>query len=297
MRMLKRESRQHELTGIVLAAVRLFSWCSWAYLGEVQNSSSLAINWGQYWVAGYLTTLRSLRWLQFIERNSGGRELQWWRTTVGGRGCSLAQWIRVLRRGSHSDDQRGARAGHGDAVEVPGHTGQGRKAAVTGILIGFHRGELGTVAGVVYWPGLFRGDDICVTLSAIQTFQAQITTAEARIRARWSSTARVWSLSSRALYHGDDLQLPEPTIFFLLDLRILVRNRAISHNKICSPCISLRTNYRILGLKPSGFKDMAHQTWPHHTGTISDIGFSFSFLTQFWQSNFELVFLQFLHNN
>ena len=71
------------------------------------------------------------------------------------------------------------------------HTAQGQKAVVTGILIGFRRGELGTAAGVVYWPGLFRGDDICVTLSAIQTFQARITTAEARIRAWWSSTARV----------------------------------------------------------------------------------------------------------
>jgi hypothetical protein len=295
--MLEQATEQLELTWVELAAVRLFSRCSWADLGEVQNSSSLTINWGQYWVAGYLTTLRSLRWLQFIECNSGGRELQWWRAAVGGRGSSLAQWIHVLRRGSHSGDQRGARAGHGDAVEVPGHTAQGRKAAVTGILIGFRRGELGTTVGVIYWLGLIRGDDICVTLSAIQTFQARITTAEARIRARRSSTARVWSLSSLALYHGDDLQLPEPTIFFLLDLRILVRNRAISLNKICSPCISLQTNYRILGLKPSGFKDMAHQTRPHHTGTISDLGFSFSFLTQFWQSNFELFFLQILHNN
>jgi hypothetical protein len=95
-----------------------------------------------------------------------------------------------------------------------------------------------------------------------------------------SSAARL-KLIHPVLYHGDDLQLPEPTIIFLLDLRILVRNRAISFNKICSPCISLQTNYRILGLKPSGFKDMAHQTWPHLTGTISDLGFSFSFLTQF----------------
>jgi hypothetical protein len=93
------------------------------------------------------------------------------------------------------------------------------------------------------------------------------------------------------------LQSPEPTIFSLLDLRILVRNRAIPLNKICSPCISLQTNYRILGLKPSGFKDMAHQTWPHLTGTIFNPGFSFSFLTQFWPSDFELVFLQFLYNN
>jgi hypothetical protein len=81
---------------------------------------------------------------------------------------------------------------------------------------------------------------------------------------------------TRALYHGDDLQLPEPTIHSLVDLRILVRNRAISLTKICSPCISLQTDYRILGLKPSGFKDMAHQTWPYLTGAISDLGFNFS---------------------
>jgi hypothetical protein len=72
--------------------------------------------------------------------------------TRGGRrrGSSLAQWIHVLRRGSHSGDQRGARAGHGDAVEVPGHAAQGRKAAVTGVLIEFRRGELGMAVGIFY---------------------------------------------------------------------------------------------------------------------------------------------------
>jgi hypothetical protein len=77
------------------------------------------------------------------------------------------------------------------------------------------------------------------------------------------------------------LQSPEPTIFSLLDLRILIRNKAISFTKICSPCISLQTSYRIHGLKPSGFKNMAPQTWPHLTRTISNLGFSFSFLIQF----------------
>jgi hypothetical protein len=43
---------------------------------------------------------------------------------------------------------------HGDAVEVLRHVAQGRKAAVTGVLIGFHRDELCTVVGFVYWPDL-----------------------------------------------------------------------------------------------------------------------------------------------
>ena len=43
---------------------------------------------------------------------------------------------------------------HGDAVEVLRHVAQGRKAAVTGVLIGFHRGVCGTVPGILYWPEL-----------------------------------------------------------------------------------------------------------------------------------------------
>jgi hypothetical protein len=44
--------------------------------------------------------------------------------------------------------------GSGDAVEVLRHVAQGRKAAVTGVLIGFHRDELCTVVGFVYWLDL-----------------------------------------------------------------------------------------------------------------------------------------------
>jgi hypothetical protein len=40
---------------------------------------------------------------------------------------------------------------------MPGHAAQSRKTAVTGVLIGFHRGELGTASGIVYWPGLIYG--------------------------------------------------------------------------------------------------------------------------------------------
>ena len=53
-----------------------------------------------------------------------------------------------------SGDQRRAKSSHGDAVEMLRHAAQGRKAAVTGVLIGFHRGELCTVTGIFYWPDL-----------------------------------------------------------------------------------------------------------------------------------------------
>jgi hypothetical protein len=35
---------------------------------------------------------------------------------------------------------------------------QGRATAVTGVLIGFHRGEHGTAAGIVYRPEFIPGD-------------------------------------------------------------------------------------------------------------------------------------------
>jgi hypothetical protein len=57
-------------------------------------------------------------------------------------------------RGNLSGDQRRAKASHGDAVEMLRHEAQGWKAAVTGVLIGFHRGELCTVTGIFYWPDL-----------------------------------------------------------------------------------------------------------------------------------------------
>jgi hypothetical protein len=53
-------------------------------------------------------------------------------------------------RGSHSGDQQRVTMVHDDAVEVLRHVAQGRKAAVTGEVIQFHRGECGTVARFVY---------------------------------------------------------------------------------------------------------------------------------------------------
>jgi hypothetical protein len=59
------------------------------------------------------------------------------------------QRLSVQCRGNCSGDQRRAGVSRGDAVERGKHAAQGRKAAVTGGLIGFHRGELCTVAGIL----------------------------------------------------------------------------------------------------------------------------------------------------
>jgi hypothetical protein len=57
-------------------------------------------------------------------------------------------------RGHLPGDGQTITAGHGDAVEVPGHVAPSREAAVTGELIQIRRGECCTVAGIVYWPKL-----------------------------------------------------------------------------------------------------------------------------------------------
>jgi hypothetical protein len=98
----------------------------------------------------YLTELVA----EFILREGGGREFEWGRAAVGGGEEHWRAWISVPCRGIHSGDQRGAKVSHGDAVARLRHAVQGRKTAVIDILIGFHRGELGTAAGVVYWPSL-----------------------------------------------------------------------------------------------------------------------------------------------
>jgi hypothetical protein len=69
---------------------------------------------------------------------------------------------------------------------MPRHTAQGRKAAVTGEFILIHRGELGTVAEIIYWPELIHG----VTSSVIRSTRARIDTAAARIAVKRSSAAR-----------------------------------------------------------------------------------------------------------
>jgi hypothetical protein len=78
-----------------------------------------------------------------------------------------------------------------------------------------------------------------------------------------------------------DLQdLSEPATFYPPYLWIFVKNRAASLNKIHSLNISLQTYYRILGLKPNEFKDMACSIWSHITVTISFFRFSSSDLIQ-----------------
>jgi hypothetical protein len=64
------------------------------------------------------------------------------------------------------------------------------------------------------------------------------------------------------------LQAPELATIQPNYLGILVSNRAISLNKICSLNISLQTYYRILGSKPNVFKVMACSNWSHITVTI-----------------------------
>jgi hypothetical protein len=70
---------------------------------------------------------------------------------------------------------------------MPRHAAQGWKAAVTGELILIHRGELGTVAEIIYWPKLIHGS---VTPSVIRSTRARIETAAARIAAERLSAAR-----------------------------------------------------------------------------------------------------------
>jgi hypothetical protein len=82
--MLEQATESLGLTWVELATARYSSRCIQTDLGEVRNSSSRVIGWGQYWVAGCVMTLRSSQWLQFIGSDNGDREFQWWRAAVGG---------------------------------------------------------------------------------------------------------------------------------------------------------------------------------------------------------------------
>jgi hypothetical protein len=101
------------------------------------------------WVLDYPTELAvasiyraQQRWPGIAVVRRGGRR----------RGSLLARVIGGKPRGIHSGDQRRAKARCGDAVEMPRHAAQGWKAAVTGVHIRIHHGELCTVAGIFYWP-------------------------------------------------------------------------------------------------------------------------------------------------
>jgi hypothetical protein len=89
-------------------------------------------------------------------------------------------------------------------VESESHAAHGREAAVTGGLIGFHRGEHGTAAGILYWPGLIHGGDIYVTPSLSAAHDARIMAIQQQ---------------SRRKVTGDE-QGGEPVIFFSLELTV-----------------------------------------------------------------------------
>jgi hypothetical protein len=79
----------------------------------------------------------------------------------------MAQWVRVLSRGELTGDDLMAVKSHGDATEVFGYVAQGRAMGVTGVLIGFHRGEHGTRAGILYRLEFIHDGDPCLIPSAI----------------------------------------------------------------------------------------------------------------------------------
>ena len=70
-------------------------------------------------------------------------------------------------RGHLPGDGQKVTAGHGDAMEVPGHVAQDRKAAVTSELIQSDRGNLYGGRSCLL-AGLVNGGDIYVTPSVIQ---------------------------------------------------------------------------------------------------------------------------------
>jgi hypothetical protein len=94
-----------------------------------------------------------------------------WPGRAGGRkqGRIMAQSVRVLSRGELTGDDLTAVKSHGDATEVFGYVAQGRATGVTGVLIGFHRGEHGTVAGILYRLEFIHGGDPCLIPSAIHS--------------------------------------------------------------------------------------------------------------------------------
>jgi hypothetical protein len=71
-------------------------------------------------------------------------------------------------RGHLPDDGQKVTAGHGNAMEVPGHVAQGRKTAVTCELIQSDRGNMYGGRSCLL-AGLINNGDIYVTPSVIQT--------------------------------------------------------------------------------------------------------------------------------
>jgi hypothetical protein len=146
--MLKQERRWREGTWFGLATTRCSSRWRRLDLGEVSDSPAMGANWRWEWWLWLHDDMAQLtvgsiyreseRWPWIRALTRGGRR---WRR-------KRARWIRVQWRGSCSGDQRGARVSRGDAVERGKHAAQGRRAAVTGVLIGFSRRAEGKSTGV-----------------------------------------------------------------------------------------------------------------------------------------------------
>jgi hypothetical protein len=83
-----------------------------------------------------------------------------------GSGVTSARLVSGYRGHLPGDGQK-VTAGHGDAMEVPGHVAQGQKAAVTGELIQSDRGNLYGGRSCLL-ARLINGGDIYVTPSVIQ---------------------------------------------------------------------------------------------------------------------------------
>jgi hypothetical protein len=147
------------------------------------------------------------RWPGIAAMTHGGRR----------RGTSLARVIGGKPRGIYSGDWRRARVGHGGVVERPRHAAQSRRAAVTGMLIGFHHGKPGTAAGIVYWPKLSTTAWLR-WLSDQSEHESRRRRHESRRRSSavsWAGDLIMFSHCTMGNVHSDDLDRASLTqIFF-----------------------------------------------------------------------------------
>jgi hypothetical protein len=110
--------------------------------------------------------------------------------------------VRVPGRGELTGDDRTAIGSHGGAVERLGHVAQGRTAAITDVLIGFHRGD------TVRWPEFFNGWSLSTAVISkrcpltLSTSRAGYRTNHGGNRSPVVSQPHCRSDLQRALYHG-----------------------------------------------------------------------------------------------
>jgi hypothetical protein len=124
--------------------------------------------------------------------------------------------------------------------------------------------------GLMRWPPVnHSGRAQEMAPRTIHPFPGVIRLYRARIRAAINDGELSWrSDPSGHCTMAHLRQSPEPSPFHRLALIILVNNQAKFLNKVCSWFNSLQSLYRTFGSKLRGFEDMAHQTWPHLTGTL-----------------------------